>query len=70
MTTLERYLLWAILCFVSALIYIFFFMKRTEGKELSVKQKILYSVLVALVVPLLILFVFKALGIGIFAQGG
>ncbi len=68
MTLIERYLIWAVLCFVSALMYIFFFMKQAEGKELSGKQKTLYAVFIGLVVPVIIIFVFKVLGIGIFTQ--
>ncbi len=69
MTLIERYLTWAVLCFVSALIYIFFFMKQTEEKKLSTRQKILYAVFIGLIVPLIIILVFEVVGIGIFTQG-
>lgn len=67
MTLFDRYLIWAVLCFVFALIYIHFLMKQTEGKKkLAFPQKLLYSLFIAIIVPLIILGVFKLFGVHIF----
>jgi len=61
MTLFERYLIWAVLSTVFAFIYIQFLMKRTDGRKLTIVQKILYAIFIGIFIPIVILLVFRVL---------
>jgi len=66
---MQTYLTLAIICFIVAIIY-FSFTTHPNDSKATFAQKILYSIIVAIILPLLIMGGLLFLGIGIAGHGG
>ncbi len=66
---MQNYLILAVICFIVGLIY-FSMTTHPNDKDLSFFQKFIYSVIAALILPLIIMGGLIYLGIGFAGHGG